>query len=74
MERLSPTQASFRRDQKLVLEAMKDGKLVQKNVPETSWGSTCMSMGGGGGGGGGKDIIILSHSYFSITCMSMGLG
>ena len=68
MERLSPTQASFRRDQKLVLEAMKDGKLVQKNVPETSWGSTCMSMGGG------KDIIILSHSYFSITCMSMGLG
>ena len=26
----SPTQASFRRDLKLVLEAIKDGKLVQK--------------------------------------------
>lgn len=67
MERLSPTQASFRRDLKLVLEAMNDGKLVQKmcqghleDLLACQWGR--------------KDIIILSHSYFNINCMSMGLG
>ena len=40
-ERLSPTQASFWRDQKLVLEAagvmMKGVKLVQDSYPISSW-------------------------------------
>ena len=64
MERLSPTQASFRRDLKLVLEAIKDGKLVQKMCQRHLGGLRACQRGK-------KDIIILSHSSFN---MSMVLG